>query len=503
MLANPTRRFVRLAALAALALLLQGSECDKESDFFALDGEDGTVTPPDLTPPVIDNFQPSGDGVFAVDNFMFEVIDPGPDGIIGTGDDGGPVDVSVTNDAIFPVTLDGSMATVDLSGTPDGMHTFDIQASDMAGNTAMSTFSLNLDWTAPVVDFTSAPPSSAETDDETFEFFAAFSVSDPNFLQGTYTFREPGSNGTCDPDDSLWPEGSDPGEVDQNTFSVSQPGSFEIRGTFNNPLGQDDSPLTQTICGRYEATDTALGKTGQPNPNTFDQVFGLDITWGPPTPTTGIVTGTVTRDDAPFSGVSIQLDGMSMTTNDQGVYMFTGVTPGMFQVQPVNLPSDVFCDPAFRNVDVVAGQTAQADFTCVTVQSGPPPTGQLFGVYAFGLTRTATTGSCTPPISGNSNTMVSGDESTNTVTVQNLDPVADPLTGPYDPNTGNYSGMGNGVVNGVDVFSDLDGEFMFDGSGGIEFNGTLFRDHQVSGSTICTETYQASGQFQGTSAGSY
>jgi len=501
--ANPTRRFARLAALAALALLLQGSECDKESDFFALDGEDGTVTTPDVAPPVIDNFQPSGGGVFAVDNFMFEVTDPGPDGIIGTGDDGGPVDVSVANSTTFPVTLDGSMATVDLSGTADGMHTFDIQASDQAGNTTMSTFSLNLDWTAPVVDFTSAPPSSAETQEETFEFSASGTVSDPNFLQGTYTFREPGSNGTCDPDDPLWPEGTEPGEVDQNTFSFPVAGSFEIRGTFNNPLGQNDSPLAQTICGRYEATDTALGKSGQPNPNTFDQVFALAINWNPPMATTGTVTGIVTLDAAPFPGVSIQLDGMSTSTNDQGTYAFTGVTPGMFQVQPVNLPSDVFCDPAFRNVDVMAGQTSQADFACQTVQTGPPATSVLSGVYTFGLTRTGTTGSCTPPISGNSSTMVVGDESTDTVTVQNLDPVADPLTGPYDPNTGNFSAIGNGVVNGVDVFSNLDGEFMFDGSGGIEFIGILLRVHLFGGSTICTETYQAAGQFQGTSAGPY
>lgn len=493
--ANPTRRLARLAALAALALLLQGSECDKESDFFALEGEDGTGTIFDVTPPLIDNFEPSGGGVFAVDNFMFEVRDPTTsDGAEVSGLD--PASVAVTNGQTFPVTLDGSMATVDLSGTPDGMHAFSIQASDLAGNPAMSSFSLNLDRTAPVVDFTSAPPSTAETDQATFEFFAAFSVSDPNFQAGVYTFLEPGSNGTCDPDDPLWPEGTGPGEVDQNAFSTPQAGSFEIRANFTNSLGPDDSPLTQTICGRYQATDTALGKAGQPNPNTFDQVFGLDITWNPPMPTTGTVTGTVTVDGSPASGVVVTLDGTrTATTDGSGTYTFDTVSQGGHTVD-VTPPSGTTCDPQSQMVSVPAGGTATANFACTSQStSQSPTTSQIQGSWTYSRSRTSTTGSCPSPLASTGTGSMTA-QSMNSLAIVGLDPdQTSPLSGSYDTGTGQFMGTGSvTLTNGFQILTTVDAIFGFGSGNQVVYDDLMVREHRDSGgNVVCVENYATSG----------
>lgn len=297
---------------------------------------------------------------------------------------------------------------------------------------------------------------------------------------------------------------------------VSPPPPTAIQVTVLDDQGTGIGGVAVTISGGGQGTTDASGKvTIAVTPGSHDVSIGsveghfcpetsksVSVSQGQTATTTftcdrnGSLSGTVTLDGGPAVGFTVQLDSRTTTTDAQGHYAFSNLAPGTYTVR-VNPPTDVFCDPSGTNIAVPPGGSNTADFTCTT-QQGPPMTGQLFGVYASTLTRTSASGPCTPPISGNNNTMVTGDANTNQVSVDNLDPVVGTITGAYDPSTGNYGASGSGQINGIDVNSSVQGNFSVM-NGTLWFSGTLTRIHVQAS---CSEFYDLDMNFLGTS-GSY
>lgn len=482
--------FSRLAVALLSGVILAGLGCKKLSDHFAL-GLDLR----DVTGPQFQNFQPSSGTVLNGDNFMFDVVDPTTtDGAPTSGFDPSTLRVTVGT-VTFPVTING-MITVDLSITGDGTHNFLIEGSDMAGNASSTTYQLDVDRTGPEASIDGSPPSDATTN-MGFPLTIGYRVADPHFDMATIGLYT-ATNGVCGDGDDAPAENADPPSV-TTTTTGPQTAMFAV----TNPVEPDGDPVSFDYCVNLWAADAALGKDEQPNPNrtwvTWSMTpFRTTFTAPPPT---GDIVGTVTLDDDPYPGVSIQIQGPSMrapeTTDANGDYIHPALTPGQYQVQPTGLPNDVFCDPSFRTVQVNAFQSVRADFPCQTVQMGSPSTEQLFGAYVSQLSRTMTQESCPSPISGNNNTMVTGDAQTNQVNVGNLDPVVATIQGTYDPDSGEYGGGGTGMVNDVTVGSSLTGTFSFH-QGTILFDGYLERTHSQNNSTLCVEGYVANMEFAGT-----
>ncbi|HEY7471932.1 MAG TPA: carboxypeptidase regulatory-like domain-containing protein [Gemmatimonadota bacterium] len=90
-------------------------------------------------------------------------------------------------------------------------------------------------------------------------------------------------------------------------------------------------------------------------------------------PTTGAVMGEVTVDATGAAGVAVELRMggtilATTTTDPNGDYQFTEVAPGG-KVVRITPPEGVTCPITERNVTIVAGETATANFDCTQ----PPP----------------------------------------------------------------------------------------------------------------------------------
>jgi hypothetical protein len=84
----------------------------------------------------------------------------------------------------FQCSLDGAAfssctSPQSYSGLADGGHTFQVMATDDAGNTATSTYSWTVDTTPPVTTITSSPPSATNTSSASF----SFSANEPSSFQ--------------------------------------------------------------------------------------------------------------------------------------------------------------------------------------------------------------------------------------------------------------------------------------------------------------------------------
>ena len=114
-----------------------------------------------------------------------------------------------------------------------------------------------------------------------------------------------------------------------------------------------------------------------------DQVTEVDLPCA--TPTTGTVSGRVTVNGAGEVGVMVLLrQGIvtlaTTTTDIEGNYQFSGVSPGPRNVQ-IQPPTGVACPTTQRNVQATAGAVVTADFECTrssedfAVTLGTPPPG--------------------------------------------------------------------------------------------------------------------------------
>lgn len=154
------------------------------------------------------------------------------------------------------------------------------------------------------------------------------------------------------------------------TFTSEEDGGYEFLN-----LEPGSYTLTATITGAQcpEVTATVVA----------DQLSTVDLPCT--SPTTGTVTGRVTVNGAGQAGVPVTLrQGVvtlaTTTTDIEGDYQFAGVAPGPRNVL-IQPPTGVTCTSTQRNVTVVAGQAATADFECTqstadfNVLLGTPPPG--------------------------------------------------------------------------------------------------------------------------------
>lgn len=290
-------RALRLLLLAVVTVSLQGLECKKSREHF-----DALLTEAELrdeTPPRIFDFMPPAGLVYNGDNIMFNVEDPQngapPSGL-------GPDGVHVTVDGtMLPLERSGPMYTATLGQLSDGFTRFVVDATDLSGNSSTATHELTIDRTAPTVNLSTTPPSTAETNQPSFMFEFAGMAMDPNLEGGSLSVRQPASDGSCSPDGTLWPVGSTGGTISQNTFSIGPSGSVDVASEAFNGVASGGSSRTATYCSVLRLLDTARGKTGEPNPNTAVQTFRTDLTWQPPPSLGGVYGSTglsVTGGDA-------------------------------------------------------------------------------------------------------------------------------------------------------------------------------------------------------------
>jgi hypothetical protein len=90
------------------------------------------------------------------------------------------------------------------------------------------------------------------------------------------------------------------------------------------------------------------------------------------TPQTGTISGTVTVNGTPQSGVTVRLGAREAVTGSGGAYTFTAVSVGPHSVQVVP-PANTTCADNPRTVTVSTGPAATANFACTTL----PSTGTL------------------------------------------------------------------------------------------------------------------------------
>lgn len=86
-------------------------------------------------------------------------------------------------------------------------------------------------------------------------------------------------------------------------------------------------------------------------------------------PMVGSIGGKVTVDGSNFAGATVSISGQTTMTASDGSYQFTGLAPGSYTVSVSGLPMNVTCSPMDQTVTVVADQTANADFDCITQPS--------------------------------------------------------------------------------------------------------------------------------------
>jgi hypothetical protein len=159
------------------------------------------------------------------------------------------------------------------------------------------------------------------------------------------------------------------------TFVSEEDGGYEFLN-----LEPGSYTLTATITGAQcpEVTATVVA----------DQLSTANLPCT--SPTTGAVTGRVTVNDAGLAGVSVTLrQGIvtlaTTTTDIEGDYQFAGIAPGPRNVL-IEPPTGVTCANTQRNVTVVAGQAATADFECTqstadfNVLLGTPPPGWIHDI---------------------------------------------------------------------------------------------------------------------------
>ncbi|HEX2110140.1 MAG TPA: Ig-like domain-containing protein [Gaiellaceae bacterium] len=188
----------------------------------------------------------------------------------------GPADPSSSAAASFTFTASeaGSMFACSLDGAPfaacaspksyaglaPGLHTFEVQATDPAGNTDASPalYSWTVDLSAPETTITEAPPTPTGSTSASFSFAAS----------------EPGTTFEC----SLDGAGFSACESPRAYAGLAEGGhTFEVRAT--DPAGNTDpSPAAHTWVVDLTAPDTAIASRPPNETNETSAAFGFTAT---------------------------------------------------------------------------------------------------------------------------------------------------------------------------------------------------------------------------------
>jgi hypothetical protein len=87
----------------------------------------------------------------------------------------------------------------------------------------------------------------------------------------------------------------------------------------------------------------------------------------------GSISGQVTAESQPLSGVSVSISGPTSgttSTSAGGDYSFSDLPPGTYDVTVSGVPADYSCSPPTQVVSLSAGQDLKVDFPCDVVRTG-------------------------------------------------------------------------------------------------------------------------------------
>jgi large repetitive protein len=258
----------------------------------------------------------------------------------------------------FACSLDGAAFTACASpksytGLAGGAHSFQVRATDPAGNTDSSpaNHSWTIDLTAPETTISSGPPTSTNQTSASFSF----------------TSSEAGSTFQCSLDGAAFAACTSP-----KSYSGLAGGSHTFRVRAIDPAGNTDaSPATQTWTVDLTAPQTTIS-TG---PATFTNSTNASFTFA---------------SNEPFSSFECSLDGgpfVACTSPKP----YSGLAEGAhsFQVRATDPAGNTDATPATHSwtIDLVAPDT--------TITAGPPsPSNSASASFSFSSTEAGSTFQC-------------------------------------------------------------------------------------------------------------
>jgi hypothetical protein len=314
----------------------------------------------DVDSPLISFLTPQN-AILSGERVCFRVTDEGGFDISG---------ISASNVVSFPVlplTMAGEFAA-DISAAAEGPHTVRINVTDLAGNEAESSVSVNRDVTAPTIDnFTVPADQSSSAPSLTLNW--SWRIDDANLLNlSHFELRDAGPDGQVGTgDDVTVPEGTGGGQADDPVQDVTcTNGECSVEITIFNGVTMPGDSRTRRYFGMVDAFDQAKGNCGdEDNPNTADANSPpVIVVWRLDPPTTGDLTVTVRVGGQVQQGAQVQISGpggtATATTDASGIARFEDRQPGAHSIT-TTLTGHV-CPGATGNV--VAGQTTNVDVNC-------------------------------------------------------------------------------------------------------------------------------------------
>jgi hypothetical protein len=332
--------------------------------------------PFDIDPPTFTNPVPLGGTTYPynISQLFFTVTDPvGSNGAAASGVDYSSVTVTPYPLTIpLPLTRVDTRFTADLSGVADGLLDLRFKASDFRLNLGSYSSSFYKVTTAPVIKYT-LPPQPITSSAPSVQFTSAGTVTYPfpQFAGSVIkTINQAGPDNQCGTaDDVLWPRGTGPGQVSENTFDISSTvratGGFNLSWTAYNGVPAGGTQKLAHYCLVTRAQDTAVDGNSVAKPNVGTFVFDHQVTWGPPLPSTGSIAGHVTVNGTEnVAGATILAGTATTTTGTDGTYRIDLVTPGTYTVTISGLPANTTCNPSTKTAAVTAGTTVTINFDC-------------------------------------------------------------------------------------------------------------------------------------------
>jgi len=265
---------------------------------------------------------------------------------------------STESGSSFQCALDGAPFSVCISPADytllgEGAHTFEVKATDPAGNTdpTPATYAWTVDLTAPETTITGSPPDPTNSATATFSF----------------TSTQAGSSFACSLDGGAYAACTSP-----RTYTVLPAGShsFEVKAT--DPAGNTD-PTPASYTWTIDVTE----------PET-------SITSGPANPTNATSASFEFAADKAGSTFECALDGAAFApcTSPKG---YSGLAAGLhtFQVRATDVAGNTDATPATYSwrVDLTPPET--------TITSGPAdPTSSTNASFQFSSSETGSTFEC-------------------------------------------------------------------------------------------------------------
>lgn len=205
---------------------------------------------------------------------------------------------ATANGQAVPVTVSGNSVTASLAGKADGLYAV-MYTLPYRDTRLTAQFNYQIKNTPPVINVPTPPAGSSQSSSSSIPLSLSGTISDPFFYGAVGAILKPGPSNACgNSDNTLWPQGTGPGQVSGNrwdyTSSVMSNGSFGFNVSAFNPTQSGGLPMTWRYCYGVTAEDRAMDATGAPKHNVSTRYFTIDETWLPPAATGFTVTVSAT-----------------------------------------------------------------------------------------------------------------------------------------------------------------------------------------------------------------